>query len=140
MHAVETGLRVRYAETDRMGIVYHAHYLVWFEIGRTEYCREAGFPYRAMEEAGLFILVTEVACRYRSPTRYDDAVRVRTTMPELASRGLTFAYEILGSDGRTLAEGSTRHVFADPEGRLRRAPAELLEALHRFREREVGKA
>jgi len=117
-----------------MGIVYHAHYIVWFEIGRTDYCREAGMPYRAMEESGLFILVTAVDCRYRRPARYDDALRVRTRLTEVASRGVAFGYEIVDEAGRLLAEGSTRHVFADPEGRLRRAPAGVLETLGKFRE------
>lgn len=133
MRVVETPVRVRYAETDRMGIVYHAHYIVWFEIGRTDYCREAGEPYRAMEDSGLWILVTAVDCRYRGPARYDDALRVRTWLPELASRGLAFRYEIVNEENRLLAEGSTRHVFADSEGRLRRAPADILERLEAFR-------
>ncbi|HLN59857.1 MAG TPA: thioesterase family protein [Thermoanaerobaculia bacterium] len=131
---VETPVRVRYAETDRMGIVYHSHYIVWFEIGRTDYCRAAGMPYRAMEDSGLFILVTGVECRYRRPARYDDALRVRSHITELASRGLSFGYEIVDETDRLLAEGSTRHVFADPSGALRRAPADILETLQRFRE------
>src|SRR5215831_15957407 len=133
MRVVETPVRVRYAETDRMGIVYHAHYIVWFEIGRTDYCREAGEPYRAMEDSGLWILVTAVDCRYRRPARYDDALRVRTWLSELASRGLAFRYEIVDEGNRLLAEGSTRHVFADSQGRLRRAPADILERLETFR-------
>jgi len=131
---VETALRVRYAETDRMGIVYHANYIVWFEIGRTEYCRSAGMPYRAMEDAGVLILVTSVECRFRRSARYDDAIRVRARMSELSSRGCAFAYEILGEGAILLADGETRHVFADAAGRLRRAPAELMEPLMRFRE------
>lgn len=119
-----------------MGIVYHAHYIVWFEIGRTEYCRAAGIPYRAMEEAGLLILVTSVACRYRRSAKYDDAVVVRARMPELSARGCAFDYEIAGADGACLAEGSTRHVFADPMGRPRRAPEEILAPLLRFRDGE----
>jgi acyl-CoA thioester hydrolase len=133
MRVVETPVRVRYAETDRMGIVYHSHYIVWFEIGRTDYCREAGEPYRAMEDSGLWILVTAVDCKYRGPARYDDALRVRTWLPELASRGLAFRYEIVNEENRLLAEGSTRHVFADSQGRLCRAPADILERLEAFR-------
>ena len=133
MRVVETPVRVRYAETDRMGIVYHAHYIVWFEIGRTDYCRAAGMPYRAMEESGLWILVTGVDCKYRGSARYDDALRVRTELRELATRGLSFRYEIVDEEGRLLAEGSTRHVFADAQGRLRRAPAEILTRLESFR-------
>jgi acyl-CoA thioester hydrolase len=117
-----------------MGIVYHANYIVWFEIGRTEYCRAAGVPYRAMEDEGLLILVTAVDCTFRKPARYDDAVTVRTRMPELSSRGCAFDYEIASSDGSLLAEGSTRHVFADASGRPRRAGREILEPLAAFRD------
>jgi acyl-CoA thioester hydrolase len=116
-----------------MGIVYHANYIIWFEIGRTDYCRAAGVPYRAMEDAGLLILVTAAECRYRRSARYDDAVRVRSRLTELASRGVAFGYEIADEEDRILAEGATRHVFADAGGRPRRAPPEIIEALERFR-------
>ena len=118
-----------------MGIVYHANYIVWFEIGRTEYCRAAGFPYRRMEDSGIFILVTAVGCTFRRPARYDDAVRVRARMPELSGRGVAFAYEIVDGEDRILAEGATRHVFADSSGKPRRAPAEVIEAFEAFRSR-----
>lgn len=140
MRSVETGLRVRYSETDRMGIVYHAHYVVWFEIGRTEYCRAAGLPYRAMEDDGLLILVTKVECTFRRPARYDDAVRVMTALPELSARGLAFTYEIRDGEDRRLANGSSRHVFADPSGRPVRAPEPILQALERFRASKGGPA
>ncbi|HEY3124454.1 MAG TPA: thioesterase family protein [Thermoanaerobaculia bacterium] len=133
MRVVETSLRVRYAETDRMGVVYHGHYIVWFEIGRTEYCRAAGMPYRVMEDSGLLILVTGVECKYRRSARYDDAVRVKSRMTELGSRGLSFGYEVVDEAGRLLAEGATRHVFADVSGKPRRAPGEILEKLESFR-------
>jgi acyl-CoA thioester hydrolase len=132
---VETSLRVRYSETDQMGIVYHAHYLVWFEIGRTEWCRAAGLPYAGMEAAGLFIPVTRVTCSFRGRPKYDDAITVRTAMRELARRGCEFAYEVLGPSGR-LAEGATRHVFTDDAGRARSAPQELVEGLRRYRDGE----
>ena len=132
--AVETELRVRYSETDRMGIVYHGAYVTWFEVGRTEFCRAAGFPYRQMEDAGLLILVTRVECVYRSPARYDDSVRVRARLTELSGRGVAFAYEVVDRVGRLLAEGSSRHVFADAAGKPTRAPSEVVEALARFRE------
>lgn len=132
--AVETELRVRYSETDRMGIVYHGAYVTWFEVGRTEFCRAAGFPYRQMEDAGLLILVTRVECVYRSPARYDDSVRVRARLTELSGRGVAFAYEVVDRVGRLLAEGSSRHVFADAAGKPTRAPSEVVKALARFRE------
>ena len=130
---VQTELQVRYSETDRMGIVYHANYIVWFEIGRTEYCRAAGLPYRTMEDAGLLILVTGVECKYRRSARYDDLVRVRSRLTELGSRGLAFAYEVVNTEDRLLAHGATRHVFADVSGKPRRAPEEIVAALERFR-------
>lgn len=130
---VETRLRVRYSETDRMGIVYHGHYIAWFEIGRTEYCRAAGVPYRKLEDTGLLILVTAVECKYRRSARYDDEVRVSTALSDLGRRGLSFDYEVFDDDGGLLAEGATRHVFADATGRPVRAPAEVIEALGRFR-------
>jgi len=134
LRVVETALRVRYAETDKMGVVYHGHYVVWFEVGRTEYCRAAGVPYRSLEESGVLILVTGLDCKYRRPARYDDALRVRAAMTELGSRGCAFGYEIVRGEDEVLCEGSTRHVFADSEGRPRRAPDEVVERLARFRD------
>ena len=104
---VESPLRVRYAETDKMGVVYHAHYVVWFEVGRTEWCRAASLPYRAMEEAGLLILVTGLECRYRQPARYDDALTVKAAMTELGSRGCSFSYEIVRGGEEILCDGGT---------------------------------
>src|SRR4028119_1067795 len=105
----ETTVRVRYAETDRMGVVYHANYLVWFDIGRTEFCRARGFAYRDMEEnADAFLVVAESYCRYKAPAFYDDELVVRTHITELRRRSVRFGYEILrASDGRILAEGAT---------------------------------
>ena len=119
---VEHSIRVRYSETDRMGVVYHTNYIVWFEIGRTEFCRAAGIPYRRMEDEGILIPVTGVDCVYRRPARYDDGITIRTRMGDVGSRGLTFFYEILGEDGSLLAEGSTRHLFTDAASRPIRIP------------------
>ena len=130
---VETALRVRYSETDQMGIVYHAHYLVWFEIGRTEWCRAAGIPYVEMERVGLFIPVTRVEATFRRRSTYDDAIRVETRMAELSGRGCAFSYEIRSTASDLLAEGSTRHVFTDPAGRPTRSPERVLAVLERFR-------
>ena len=132
--AVETELRVRYSETDRMGIVYHGAYVTWFEVGRTEYCRAAGYPYRRMEDDGLLILVTRVECAYRRPARYDDRIVVAARLTELASRGVAFRYEVRGEEDVLLADGSSRHVFADAAGRPARAPADVVAALQKFRE------
>jgi acyl-CoA thioester hydrolase len=130
---VETELRVRYSETDRMGIVYHGAYVSWFEVGRTEFCRAAGFPYRRMEDDGLWILVTRVECTYRRPARYDDRIFVGAWLTELGSRGLAFAYEVVNEKRERVADGASRHVFADTTGRPVRAPAAIVESLERFR-------
>jgi acyl-CoA thioester hydrolase len=116
-----------------MGIVYHAHYLVWFEIGRTEWCRRAGIPYAEMERSGLFIPVTRVEATFRRRSSYDDAIRIEARMAELSGRGCAFAYEVRSEDDDLLADGSTRHIFTDTSGRPRRAPPEILEPLERFR-------
>jgi len=134
LRPVETELRVRYSETDQMGIVYHAHYLVWFEIGRTEWCRAAGFPYAGMERSGLFIPVTRAECAFRRRSTYDDPIRVVTRMAELGGRGCGFAYEVRNPAGDLLADGSTRHVFTDPAGKPIRASSEILAGLGAFRD------
>jgi acyl-CoA thioester hydrolase len=116
-----------------MGIVYHANYLVWFEIGRTEWCRAAGLPYADMERAGIFIPVTRVAGSFRRSSSYDDPIVIFTRMESLSSRGCTFTYEITNPEGDLLAEGSTAHVFTDESGQARRGTPEVVEALERFR-------
>jgi acyl-CoA thioester hydrolase len=120
----ETAVRVRYAETDRMGVVYHANYLVWFEIGRTEFCRARGFAYRDMEEnADAFLVVAESYCRYKAPALYDDELIVRTHITEMRRRSVRFGYEILrASDGLIIAEGETGHVVTDGHGRVKSMP------------------
>ena len=131
--AVETNLRVRYSETDQMGIVYHSHYLVWFEIGRTDWCRAAGLPYADMERSGLFIPVTRAECSFRRRSSYDDPIRVVTRMSELSRRGCTFSYEVRNPAGDLLAEGATRHVFTDGAGRPSRGSESVVSALGGFR-------
>jgi acyl-CoA thioester hydrolase len=127
----EAYLRVRYAETDKMGMVYHANYLVWFEIGRTEFCRARGFSYRDMEEnENAFLVVAESYCRYKAPAYYDDVLAVRTHITELRRRSLRFGYEIIReSDGVVIAEGETGHVVTDANGRVRSLPAGFAELL-----------
>ena len=117
-------LRVRYAETDKMGIVYYANYLVWFEIGRTDYCRARGFSYRDMEESeDAFLVVAEAYCRYKAPAYYDDELIVRTHITELRKRSLRFGYEIVRAvSGQVVAEGETGHVVTDGTGRVRSFP------------------
>ncbi len=117
-------MRVRYAETDQMGIVYHANYLIWMEIGRVEYCRAAGIVYRDMErEDGILLTVVEANCRYLSPALYDQEVTVRTWIAEAHARMLRFGYEIVeGGTRRRLATGETKHVFCDRERRPIKLP------------------
>jgi len=115
---------VRYAETDQMGVVYYANYFIWFEVGRTDFCRQRGFAYRDMEkEDGLCIIVAEARCRYKAPARYDDQIEVRTCLRKVHRRVLVFGYEIyrLATD-ELLAEGETVHVITDVDGRPRALP------------------
>lgn len=113
----ETKLRVRYAETDQMGVVYHSNYLIWFEVGRTELFRNLGLPYTIFEEQGLSLAVVEASCRYRRPAKYDDELVVYTHMENLSSRIITFSYKVLKGT-ILLTEGKTSHVFLDQEGRV----------------------
>ena len=127
-----SSFRVRYAETDQMGIVYYANYLVWFEIGRTDYCREQGFAYREMEEQdGLYIMVAEARCRYKAPARYDDEIQVRTCLRDVRKRVIVFGYEVYRlPDEEMLAEGETVHVITDREGHPRALPQKYAELFH----------
>jgi acyl-CoA thioester hydrolase len=112
----ESRVRVRYKETDQMGIAHHANYLVWFEIGRTDLCRETGFPYGEIEARGYILVVTEIGCKYRHSFFYDDEVRIRTSVAEWGSRGLKFAYELYRGE-ELRASGFTSHIWVDRETR-----------------------
>jgi|SRR6187399_564711 len=131
MTTVETRVRVRYAETDQMGVVYHANYLVWMEIGRVEYWRAAGLRYRDMErEDGILLVVAEVNCRYRAPAFYDDEVIIRTGIAESNARMIKFVYELVSSDdGRVLATGETKHVFCGRDRKPTKVSAKYHEVL-----------
>jgi acyl-CoA thioester hydrolase len=116
-------VRVRYAETDRMGVVYYANYLVWFEVGRTDLLRGAGWSYRQMEAEGFALPVIEVRCLYREPARYDDELEVRTRGALKSPVRIEFTYEIVRTaDNAMLASGSTVHVTLDRNGRPCRLP------------------
>ncbi|HSR52844.1 MAG TPA: thioesterase family protein [Acidobacteriota bacterium] len=125
----QSELRVRYAETDQMGVAYHANYLVWFEVGRTDYCRHKGFTYERMErETDTFMVVVEAYCRYRRPLRYDQVFVVRTRVERLRRRAMTFAYQILDAESQEeLARGYTKHVVTDGRGRPKSLPVEFRE-------------
>jgi acyl-CoA thioester hydrolase len=126
----ETRLRVRYAETDQMGVVYHSNHLIWFEVGRVEMMREMGFSYRDMErEDGRFIAVAEVTCRYRAPVYYDEEVVVRTRLKKVREKVIIFSYELVRADDRTLlAEGETTHIVTDSTMKVVPLPEKYLTA------------
>ena len=123
--AIETRLRVRYAETDQMGVVYYANYLVWMEVGRGALCSALGFSYGDMErEDGVLLAVAEACCRYRSPARYDDEVIVRTWIERAHRRLVQFRYEIRpAAEERLLAHGHTTHVFLSRDMKPAKLPA-----------------
>ena len=123
-HDIE--LRVRYGETDRMGVVYHAEYLAWCEMGRTEYIRSLGMSYAEMERRGVPLAVAEATIRYHAPAKYDDLIRVSTVLSRQGSRTLTFDYVITHAEsGQRLASASTTLVALDPAGRAVTIPADI---------------
>jgi acyl-CoA thioester hydrolase len=127
----ESEIRVRYAETDKMGIVHHSNYLVWFEFGRSEFCRSRNFSYKEMEEKdNALMVVAESYCRYKSPAHYEDVLIIRTKVAELRSRSLRFVYEIYRpSDQLLLAEGETLHLVTDTNKKVRTLPESYREKL-----------
>jgi acyl-CoA thioester hydrolase len=120
----DTIVRVRYAETDRMGVVYYGNFYTWFEIGRVEFLRQAGFRYRDVEETdGCYIVVVESGCRYRSPARFDDELLIRTRLKSLRGPIIRFSYEITRvDDGAAVAEGETTHLVCDANMKTRELP------------------
>jgi acyl-CoA thioester hydrolase len=128
--AIVAEVRVLMADTDAMGIVYHANYLRWFELGRSELVRHTGFPYTEMEAMGLGLPVVEARCRYRAPARYDDVIEVDARVEKLARASVIFGYRLLrGADRMLLCEGETSHACTSREGRIQRFPARILEHL-----------
>ena len=125
----ETRLRVRYAETDQMSVVYHANYLVWFEVGRVELIRQMGLDYRDMErDEGCLIAVVEATARYKAPARYDDELTVRTRLTSVRGSIIRFAYSIVrDADGTLLCEGETVHVVVGRDMKRRPLPARYLD-------------
>ena len=126
MGLTETVFRVRYAETDQMGVAYYANYFVWMELGRVEYCRAIGIRYRDMEEQdNVLLAVVDAQCRYRRPARYDDEVTIRTSIGAASRRGVEFRYEMFVC-GEAIASGHTRHIFLNRDFR----PTSLPEKYH----------
>jgi acyl-CoA thioester hydrolase len=123
-------LRVRYAETDQMGVAYYANYLIWFEVARSEWLRQTGWTYRDMEKDGVQLPVIEAHCEYRQPARYDDEIEIRTTATLLSPVRLRFDYEVVrNGDGQVSATGHTVHAGLDRQGRPCRLPARVREML-----------
>ncbi|HEY4741419.1 MAG TPA: thioesterase family protein [Candidatus Acidoferrales bacterium] len=120
----DTTIRVRYGETDQMGVVYYGNYYTWFEVGRVELCRQLGFEYKQMEiEDDSFIVVAESSCRYRRPAKFDDLLRIRTRVSEAQRRTIRFAYEIIrDATNELIATGETLHVICDRLGRPKSLP------------------
>ena len=127
----ETRIRVRYAETDQMGVVYHSNHFIWFEVGRVELLRQLGFSYKAMEtQDDCFIAVVDARCRYRAPVHYDDEVVVRTFLRHVREKLIHFGYELLNADGTMLlAEGETTHIVANAQMTPRALPEKYLKVL-----------
>jgi acyl-CoA thioester hydrolase len=128
----ETCVRVRYAETDQMGVVYHSNFFIWFEVGRVELLRELGFSYKEMEEQdGCYIAVVDARCRYRAPAHYDDEIMIRTFLKNVRGSLIHFGYEALrATDGTLLADGETTHIVTDAQMKKRDLPGKYME---RFR-------
>ncbi len=125
---VDVPLRVRYADTDRMGIVYYGTYPVYFEVGRSEFMREKGFPYKELEEQGYYLVVTGIEIKYYNPALYDDVLSVRTSVSDVQSRGVTFNYTVLRDDV-TVVVGKTRHICVTADRKPTRLPEFLVEVL-----------
>jgi acyl-CoA thioester hydrolase len=124
----ETRIRVRYAETDQMGVVYHANHFIWFEVGRVEFFRQCGFSYKDMErEDDCFIAVVDAQCRYKAPVHYDDEVVVRTYLKHVREKVIRFAYELREAEtGALLAEGETTHIVANSTMKPRALPEKYM--------------
>ena len=123
-------VRVNYSETDQMGVVYHANYLVWFDRARTELMRETGLTYKELEQQGVYLAVSEVRIRYRAPARYDDLVQIRCWVRELASRRVTFGYVVeRAATSELLATGETSLVSLTHQHTVTRIPGEVLALL-----------
>lgn len=122
MHSADITIRVRYAETDRMGLLHHANYLVYFEQARTELLRQTGGNYKELEDRGYYLVITKVEVKYRSPAHYDDLLTIRTTLTRKTSVRLEHQYQIFRENGTLVAEGATTLACVDSEGKLQAMP------------------
>ena len=132
MNKNETVIRVRYGETDQMGVVYHANYAVYFEVGRTEWLRQYGITYKSMEDSGIMLPVISLQINYKNSVRYDDLIKVKTTLKQLPKASIEFDYELINENGELLATGNTILAFIDRERkRPTRCPQYLLDKLQK---------
>jgi len=125
-HSVD--IRVRYKETDKMGVTYYANYLVWFEVVRTELFRKLGMPYTNLEKEGIRLMVVEAHCKYKSPTTYDDLVKVEVEISDMKNTSISFSYKVY-KDKKLAATGETVHVFTDKNGKPMRIPEKVKNVL-----------
>jgi acyl-CoA thioester hydrolase len=136
---IDTELRVRYGETDQMGIVYHPVYLMWCEIGRTEYMRQLGMPYASLEARGTLLAVADASLRYHAPARYDDMIRIETILSDVRSRALTFDYTIVNAaTGARLVSARTLLIAIDRASRPVLIPADVRQLLQSAQRGERG--
>lgn len=127
---VDMEVRVRYAETDKMGVAYYANYFIWFEVGRAELCRQKGFSYADLEAMGYILVVTDAHCRYWNSAKYDELLLIRTRLKGVNKRMITFGYQLLkkGSE-EILAEGETRHLSIGADGKPKSLPEKFVDLL-----------
>jgi len=130
--------KVRFAETDMMGVVHHANYFRWFEVGRVEYLRQAGIYLLELMAQGIVFPITDVSCQYKASAQFDDTISIETTMAELSRAKMVFTYRVIReADGKLLAEGRTQNVFTDNQGRIIRLEPKVLEKLDSMYRQEL---
>jgi len=127
---IEIQERVRYSETDKMGVAHNKNYLEWFELGRTEFCRQKGIPYKQIEQKGYYLVVGEAFCRYRKPLRYDEEFIIRIVLEQVAPKKVVFKYALLTKEERKIvASGYTVHVVTNARAEVCSLPPEILEKI-----------
>ena len=127
---IEIAERVRYSEVDRMGVAHNKNYFEWFEIGRTEYCRQKKIPYKSIEEKGYYLVVVEAFCRYKKPLKYDQKFFIRVSLEEATAKKFVFVYELLTREEKKLiASGYTVHIVTNSEAKVCSLPPEIMEKI-----------